>query len=251
VTAAAPHETMARPGAALRSAESEWREGRRENVGAAAYRLLAGCDPSEALITHDDAFDRHVLASILAAAAMDGGPVASRVGLSADELVALGAQWFPHVRDLGAAWRAAGDHVDDDEIAMVRDLLLAHRAIEGDTGRWLAAMIARRAMEPNHLWEDLGLRDRSELTRLLNRHFTSIAVRNTRNMRWKRFFYRTLCEDDGLVMCTTPVCTRCNDFALCFGDESGESRLAHRRRSLELDVALFQGANGVPPGITR
>ena len=89
-------------------------------------------------------------------------------------------------------------------------------------------------MEPNHLWEDLGLRDRSELTRLLARHFGPLAVRNTRNMRWKRFFYRMLCEDDGLVMCSTPVCTNCNDFNLCFGDESGESRMADRRREVSL-----------------
>jgi nitrogen fixation protein NifQ len=97
-------------------------------------------------------------------------------------------------------------------------------------------MIARRAVEPNHLWEDLGLRDRSELTRLLARHFGPLAVRNTRNMRWKRFFYRMLCEDDGLVMCSTPVCTHCNDFALCFGDESGESRMADRRREVALQA---------------
>jgi nitrogen fixation protein NifQ len=126
---------------------------------------------------------------------------------------------------------------------MVRDLLLAHRSSEGDAGRWLAAMIARRSMEPNHLWEDLGLRDRSELTRLLTRHFGPVAVRNTRNMRWKRFFYRMLCEDDGLVMCSTPVCTNCNDFSLCFGDESGESRMAERRREVTLATLSTSGAS--------
>ena len=120
----------------------------------------------------------------------------------------------------------------------MRDLLLAHRSSEDDIGRWLAAMIARRAMEPNHLWEDLGLRDRSELTRLLSRHFAPIAARNTKNMRWKRFFYRALCESDGFVMCTTPVCTECRDFDLCFGDESGESRMAGRRREATLAISI-------------
>jgi len=127
----------------------------------------------------------------------------------------------------------------------VRDLLLAHRSSEDDIGRWLAAMIARRAMEPNHLWEDLGLRDRSELTRLLSRHFAPIAARNTKNMRWKRFFYRALCESDGFVMCTTPVCTECRDFDLCFGDESGESRMAYRRREASLQAVL--SATGASP----
>jgi nitrogen fixation protein NifQ len=141
-------------------------------------------------------------------------------------------RWFPHARTALFAGGTVEAGEPDDEIAMVRDLLLAHCSTPGDEGRWLAVMIARRAMEPNHLWEDLGLRDRSELSRLLARHFAPLAVRNTKNMRWKRFFYRTLCEADGLVMCTTPVCTSCGDFNLCFGDESGISRLAERRREL-------------------
>jgi nitrogen fixation protein NifQ len=35
------------------------------------------------------------------------------------------------------------------------------------------------------------------------------------------------------------VCTQCADFHRCYGDESGESRLAQRRRDSELkDLAL-------------
>jgi nitrogen fixation protein NifQ len=206
--------------------------------GAAAYRLLTGCHPADATIDDDFSFDRHVLASILAVAAMEDGAVAERAGLAAEDLARLMAQWFPAACAMGVAWHAGDAKPDDDEVAMVRDLLLAERSSEGDAGRYLAAMIARRAMEPNHLWEDLGLRDRSELTRLLARHFGPLAARNTRNMRWKRFFYRALCESDGFVMCTTPICTECRDFDLCFGDESGESRMAERRREATLNAAL-------------
>jgi nitrogen fixation protein NifQ len=209
----------------------------RRHIGTAAYRMLTGCHPADASIDDDFSFDRHVLASILAVAAMENGAVTERAGLTSAELASLMAQWFPAACGIGVAWHAQATEADDDEIAMVRDLLLAQRSSEGDAGRWLAAMIARRSMEPNHLWEDLGLRDRSELTRLLARHFGPLAVRNTRNMRWKRFFYRMLCEDDGLVMCSTPVCTNCNDFNLCFGAESGESRMADRRREASLSAA--------------
>ena len=167
----------------------------REHIGTAAYRMLTGCHPADATIDDDFSFDRHVLASILAVAAMENGAVAERAGLAAADLASLMAQWFPAACGMGVAWHAQDAAPEDDEIAMVRDLLLAQRSSEGDAGRWLAAMIARRAMEPNHLWEDLGLRDRSELTRLLARHFGPLAARNTRNMRWKRFFYRVLCED--------------------------------------------------------
>ena len=208
-----------------------------EHIGAAAYRMLTGCHPADAIIDDDFSFDRHVLASILAVAAMENGSVAERAGLAAADLASLMAQWFPAACAMGVAWDARDTLVEDDEIAMVRDLLLAQRSSEGHAGRWLAAMIARRSMEPNHLWEDLGLRDRTELSRLLARHFAPLAARNTKNMRWKRFFYRMLCEDDGLVMCSTPVCANCNDFNLCFGDESGESRMAERRREVSLQAA--------------
>ncbi|MGY3621741.1 nitrogen fixation protein NifQ [Bradyrhizobium sp. USDA 10063] len=208
--------------------------------GIAIYRLLTGAHPADADISSDRKFDRHVLASILAAATMDDGVVSEKAGLFGHELAALLEQYFPLIQIKAEELLLRFDRNESDEVAMLRDLLLAQRSTEGDIGRWLAAMIARRAIEPNHLWEDLGLRDRGELSRLLSRHFAPLAARNVDNMRWKRFFYRSLCENDGLVMCTTPVCTQCNDFDLCFGDESGESRMAERRR----DVLSRAAASG-------
>lgn len=209
----------------------------RTGAGIASYRLLTGMHPADADISNDFSFDRHVLASILAAGVMEGGLLFEKVGLSSDELAALLKQEFPSVRIKGDDLRLGSKRDDNDEVTMVRDLLLAQRSTEGDTGRWLAAMIARRVMEPNHLWADLGLRDRCELSRVLNRHFAPLARRNGNKMRWKRFFYRTLCDDEGLILCTTPVCAECKDFNHCFGDESGESRMAERRRDVLLAPA--------------
>jgi nitrogen fixation protein NifQ len=211
----------------------------KRHYGREIYRLLTGFDPADADIETEHDFDRHVIASIVAVAAMERGRLAERAGLSSIELIGLVAQLFPAAA-FDASWLSlagASASPEEDEIAMVRDLLLSQRSTDDDVGRWLAAMVARRALEPNHLWEDLGLRERSELSRLLMRHFGPLARRNTNNMRWKRFFYRMLCEDDGFVMCTTPVCTQCNDFELCFGDESGESRMADRRRQVALQEA--------------
>ncbi|MDH6263309.1 nitrogen fixation protein NifQ [Bradyrhizobium sp. BR13661] len=208
------------------------------------YRLLMGYPPAEADIGEDMAFDRHVLASILAAASMDGGQIAERAGLTEQEFNDLLAGYFPAATVRAFAWMPKSAVEADDETIMVRDLLRGQRSTDGEVGHWLAAMIARRAMEPNHLWEDLGLRERPELSRLLTRHFAPLAGRNTKNMRWKRFFYRMLCEDDGFVMCTTPVCTQCNDFDLCFGEESGESRMAERRREFLRGVGDLSMSGG-------
>jgi nitrogen fixation protein NifQ len=203
------------------------------NNRSVTYRSLTGRNVTDAVITSDRDFDAHVFACLLAVGTMEGGVLAERLGLSCEDLAALVERRFPRARAL-SAWHVGGTSNEDDELVMVRDLLLAHRSTPGDDSCWLANMIARRAMEPNHLWEDLGLRDRSELSRLLARHFGPLAVRNTKNMRWKRFFYRTLCEADGVVLCTTPVCSSCRDFDLCFGEESGESRLAYSRREFAL-----------------
>jgi nitrogen fixation protein NifQ len=214
--------------------------GEGEDAGLVLYVRLTGHDPAAARFDDDHAFDAHVFASILAVAAQSGS-TAEGSGLAAAELEALISKWFPDSRAV-LVKSSQQAFAPDDETVMLQELLLAHRSHDGEDSRWLAAMIARRAMEANHLWEDLGLRNRTELSRLLSRHFAPIASRNTKNMRWKRFFYRVLCESDGFVMCSTPVCTDCRDFDLCFGEESGESRLAHRRREAALqDVRAVGG----------
>nr|WP_246510403.1 nitrogen fixation protein NifQ [Bradyrhizobium glycinis] len=205
--------------------------------GIETYRLLTGAPPADSDIATDSNFDRHILASILVAATMDGGSLPEKTGLSRHELAALLEQYFPSVEVKLAEQLSAPKWEGDDEITMLRDLLLKQRSTEGDIGSWLAAMIARRAIEPGHLWQALGLRNRGELFRLLSRHFAPLATRNVNNMRWKRFFYRMLCENEGLVMCKAPVCKQCDDFNLCFGEESGESRMAERRRDVLLPAA--------------
>jgi nitrogen fixation protein NifQ len=216
--------------APISSSEAPRDEGAGSPLRRLDYAGLTGWDRAKAIIDDNRDFDRHVLACILVVSGRGAEPT----GLTDDQLSELMGRCFPASYSFVAAWGPSLPRPEDEEVTMVLDLLLANRSSEGDIGRWLAAMIARRSMEPNHLWEDLGLRERSELTRILVRHFAPLAKRNIRNMRWKRFFYRMLCEDDGLVMCTTPVCTQCRDFNLCFGDESGESRMAERRK----DVAL-------------
>ena len=207
------------------SASAATENGRSVRRAASAYRDLTGVLPEAANIDDDASFDRHVLASILALASSEGGSLAAQAGLTDTELGDLFSHCFP-ARSIESSDDRQASVVDADEIEMVRELLLENRSSEGDCGRWLAAMIARRAMEPNHLWEDLGLRDRSELSRLIARHFAPLARRNDKNMRWKRFIYRMMCENDGFVMCSTPVCSNCADYALCYGAETGTSRVA-------------------------
>ena len=115
--------------------------------------------------------------------------------------------------------------VNEDEKCL-RELLWRFRTVSSPINSLLTFLVARRATRPNHLWQDLGLANRGELSRLMLRHFAALARRNDQDMKWKKFFYRMICRDDGFNMCVAPCCSECGDFNACFGSESGESLLA-------------------------
>lgn len=179
-----------------------------------------------------DAFDLHVVASILslawAEAVFDRTGLPEGLGLDGDAAAGLIARLFPDAFPALAPLVPGPAALDDDEMA-VRDLLWMY----ADGGTWLqcclSAMIARRCTRPNHLWQDLGLRNRGELSQLMRRHFGLLAVRNNQDMKWKKYLYRTICRADGFSLCTAPVCSDCDDFDNCFGAEEGEAVLAHIR----------------------
>ncbi len=159
----------------------------------------------------------------------NGVDVSRAIGLARADLVTLASIWRPAPDALARALRANENVQRDDEEAMVLALLDAHRGDQTLQSGWLARMVARRAMQPNHLWQDLGLTDRSALSRLLGETFPKLAARNVNNMKWKKFFYRSLCEMEGFHLCTAPSCHECSDFDACFGPEDGESLLARIR----------------------
>lgn len=172
-----------------------------------------------------DPFDAHVAASILALALQEGD-LCAQCGLSAAGLAELAETLFPR-RQLALLAKAHGAaHAREVEEESLCELLCQNASPDSTLAGLFAAMIARRAMEPDHLWQDLGLRNREELSDLLTRHFGPLAGRNTDNMKWKRFFYRTICESEGFVLCPVPVCTECRDYDMCFGPEAGEPRLS-------------------------
>lgn len=83
----------------------------------------------------------------------------------------------------------------------------------------MAHVIAAGCMASDHLWHDLGLWQRADLTALMRRNFPSLAARNVRDMKWKRFLYKQLCEAEGIYTCRAPSCEVCTDYHACFGPE--------------------------------
>ena len=170
-----------------------------------------------------DVPDRALFGRIVALAATDTArPVTETLGLVRGDLARLLARHVPERLALLDALPADGDPGEDAiEEPDFRAYMLECRAGAGEEEVWLAAIVARRSQSANHLWQDLGLAHRGELNALLRRHFPELVRRNARDMKWKKFIYRALCEREGALICKSPNCETCCDFAACFGDEDG------------------------------
>jgi len=126
---------------------------------------------------------------------------------------------LPHLNwsSLEPRMRSRHDEVDD-----LMALLLEHAdwsagsKAEVDHMAWL---LASASLGDQHLWQDLGLPSRAELSALIERWFPALAARNVDNMRWKKFFYRQLCLKEDVLICKSPTCADCTDHGECFGPE--------------------------------
>ena len=198
-----------------------------------AYRYLI----AQAGASTCDFFDTHVLACALSRSLVEvgaGGTFADSLGLSLQEVLDLSRERFPGLceRLLQLPITAAEPDIVADE-RMLREILRAYCSDSSPLTRALPAIIARRAQQPHHLWQDLGLRNRRELSWLMERHFAGLAARNQRDMKWKKFLYRMICRDTGYTLCVAPSCEECGDYDACFGDETDGDGSEQWLKSLE------------------
>lgn len=180
-----------------------------------------------AFAARPDLPETQALAGTIALAPRRRGPWRAPVaGLAASDLDGLLRSYFPGaapLRPLLRIWhedaateiRGAMDEFDD-----LVALLLAHRTTDAPDSRWLAHAIATASMADKHLWQDLGLPSRAELNALMASRFTALKQKNADDMKWKKFFYRQLCEQAELLICKSPNCANCSDHSLCFGPET-------------------------------
>lgn len=114
-----------------------------------------------------------------------------------------------------------------DEIVDLMSLLRDHAdpaAGSAGTSNAVAWAIACASLGDQHLWQDLRLPSRRELSALFDHWFPRLAAKNTQNMKWKKFLYKQLCLREELLICKAPSCDVCSDHALCFGSEEAPTR---------------------------
>jgi nitrogen fixation protein NifQ len=144
------------------------------------------------------------------------------MGLDAAAQARLLRRYFPGADPVAVTVTTAGAGcaaLPADEFDDLRALLMAHRSDDGEPGDWLACTVATACLGHNHLWQDMGLPSREVLSQLLRRHFTTLYEKNTGNMKWKKFFFKQLCERAGVNLCKAPSCKVCTDYMVCFGPE--------------------------------
>ena len=179
-----------------------------------------------------DEFDIHIIACVFALAIDEADRtdvrIADGVGLERPAIRDLAAAMFPDARAFFDHAEVGDALMIDEEEQSLRDILGMYCTGNSRLEWPIAAMIARRCKWTHHLWQDLGLPNRSQLSQLMKRHFARLAEKNQHDMKWKKFLYRMVCGSEGFTLCTAPVCSECDDFANCFGAEDGEALLARR-----------------------
>ncbi len=160
-----------------------------------------------------------LFARMLVSQAMGQGGLLPGLGLGSVAFTALMTRHFPGFglparlaveADLGerrAEW--------DDLLALLMD----NRAGADPSENWMAHIVANACMGGDHLWQDLGLWARGDLSKLMVDNFPALAARNERDMKWKKFLYKQLCQQQGVYVCRAPSCEVCIDYAKCFGPE--------------------------------
>lgn len=109
-------------------------------------------------------------------------------------------------------------HEHIEFVAALRALLLRYvnPAVSLDDAGCLASIIAHACLRPDHLWRDLGLAGRDEVSAMLERYFPLLVVLNVENLRWKKFLARQLALSLGKEPGPAPGCPGCEDYGYCF-----------------------------------
>lgn len=170
--------------------------------------------PAAAGIASDP--NRSLLASMISGRLSHAGCLPANLGLGKDRYQDLIDDYFPF------AAISAGDEPGESipEWSDLQKLLLDHRAFRHDSELWMADIVATACAGRDHLWQDLGLINRDELSQLMCLNFPELAAANSGDMKWKKFLYRQFCSREGIYVCPAPSCGECKEYAKCFGPEN-------------------------------
>jgi nitrogen fixation protein NifQ len=182
---------------------------RRDDTPESVYAGLMASRRGEPVEVH--------LAQIIASWSLGQGAMPDWLGLDEMAFRLMMARHFPGA-DIEQVVRHGRPLAFDrhDEREELHSLLLEHRTGTSSSEAWMAGIVTVGCLGSDHLWQDLGLWSRADLSQLMLDNFAPLALRNDKNMKWKRFLYKQLCESEGIYVCRSPSCEVCVDYSKCF-----------------------------------
>jgi len=74
----------------------------------------------------------------------------------------------------------------------------------------VAPLVATTSLLKNHLYQDLGFKNRVEMGRFMSLHFPKLDALKPKEKLWKKFIYDSIDE-------IAPACETCDTKESCFG----------------------------------
>lgn len=111
--------------------------------------------------------------------------------------------------------------------------IFKHRSssVDVEKANWLARTLAAGCFGERHLWQDLGLSGRQDVSLLIATNFPELFNKNTSDMKWKQFLLTELLGKDKCLEMLFPACQGCDEFTTCFQEadfrDSSTSRSAY------------------------
>lgn len=163
--------------------------------------------------------NRHTLACMIASWQIGNSVLPVFMGLEKSDFEAMLEHNFPGAFIQNHKTLPFPDYDRLPERDDIINLLMQYCKGEERNELWLAEIIAAGCLGYDHLWQDLGLWSRSGLNNLLLNNFPEFARKNNRDMKWKKFIYKQLCDMQGVYLCRAPSCDVCVAYESCFGSE--------------------------------
>lgn len=187
------------------------------DIDALASALLAHASPDQP--------DARFFATVIGKSLAHGD--LARTGLAPAELAGVLASLFPDAQagsntTLAAlraqllAYAARGLANPRPDFTRLLRMLLDACSGPAATTPWVTSVLAHACLRPDHLWRDLGLGGREDITALLTRHYPGLVARNTQNLRWKKFLAYAAFEHADLPVAAAPGCADCEDHGRCY-----------------------------------
>lgn len=168
----------------------------------------------------DGSPNAHWFAQILASWLVGEGALPDALGLGIEQYQKLLAHCFPgYYLGRFAASGIRLDHTRLQERQDIATLLRPYAEQPTIETEWVISIIVAACLGSDHLWQDMGLWSRAELSALLTYHFPALVERNVHDMKWKKFLYKQLCDAEGVYVCRAPSCEYCQDYLQCYGEE--------------------------------